>query len=209
MKKFLLPIIIIGLFSCNENDMERVDPGQTGQSGGAGQEDVVTDVYGVQYPSLDPSVIYCGPGWGAKMCHFLHKHDETTWTDAENYYGDFADVKFSNFNYNQSFISFFKLDSIASYCEGWRLGETIYNGAKWNIEIKKDEEDALWFDYEYYGTSQEIEYTINYKYEVLNGLLDFSSSDGRRFTFHPSERNYSKESVETDEIIELEGCMFY
>ncbi|MCR9290930.1 MAG: hypothetical protein NXI23_26470, partial [Bacteroidetes bacterium] len=180
----------------------------TGETGDTGVQNIVTDVYGVQYPSLDPSVIYCGPGWGTKMCHFLHKYDETIWADAENYYSDFSDIKFSNF-WDPYFISFFKLDSLASYCEGWRLGETTYDGIKWNIKIKKDQEDVFWFDYDYYGTSQEIEYTITYKYEVINGLLNFSSTDGQSFIFHPSERNYSEDLLDTDEIIKLEGCIFY
>ena len=51
--------------------------------------------------------------------------------------------------------------------------ENIYDGIKWYITIKKDEEDVLWFDLDYYGTGQEIEYTTTYKYEVIDGLLHF------------------------------------
>ncbi len=183
-------------------------PGQSGQSGeSVGQQDVVTDVYGKEYPTLDPSVIYCGPGWGTKMCHFLHKHDGTIWADAENYHSDFSDIKFENF-WNPYFISFFNIDSITSYCEGWKLGETIYNGVKWDIKIKKDQEDIFWFDYEYYGSSQAIEYTISYKYEIINGLLHFSSSEGQTFTFRPSEKDYSEEIIDTEEIIRFNGCLF-
>ena len=38
---------------------------------------------------------------------------------------------------------------------------------------KKDEEDILWFDLDYYGSSQEIEYTITYKYEVIDVYFIF------------------------------------
>ncbi|WP_271766798.1 hypothetical protein [Aquimarina algiphila] len=203
MKKLLLLFIFFGLFSCTESDKEQFEPEQPEQL------DIVTDVYGVQYPSLDPSVIYCGPGQGAKMCRFLNKYDETIWADTENYYSDFSDIKFSSFTGHPFFISFFNFDSTVSYCEGWKKGETTYDGMKWNINFKRDQEDVLWFDYEYYGSSTEIEYTITYKYEVIDGLLHFSSTDGKTFIFHPSQRNYSKDIVETDEIILLKGCIFY
>ncbi|MEL6864138.1 MAG: hypothetical protein AAFP19_06960 [Bacteroidota bacterium] len=206
MEKLLFLFLFFGLFSCADDD--GIELYYSGEQ--TWEEDVVTDASGREYPFLDPNVVsYCGPGWGRKFCRFLGKYDETIWADAENYYSDFSDVKLSNFSGNEYFISFFNLDSIASYCEGWKLGETTYDGIKWNIKIKKDQEDVLWFDYEYYGFSEEIEYTINYRYEVIDGLLHFSSSDGQTFVFNPSERNYSKDSVRTEEIIQLEGCMFY
>ena len=201
MKKLLLLLLLFGLFACSEGDIEPFEPGSQGT-------DIATDASGRQY-DLDPSVIYCGPGWGRKFCRFLRKYDQTVWADAENYYSDFSDIKFSNFSGNQYFISFLNLDSIASHCEGWKIGETTYNGIKWDIKIKKDEEDVLWFDYDYYGSNEELEYSVAYKYEVIDGLLNFSNSEGQTFIFHPSERNYSKDFVGTDEIIKSEGCMFY
>jgi len=207
MKKLLLLFSLVVFFSCSESDTEQFEPEQSVPSE---WQDIVTDASGRQYPFLDPTVLsYCGPGWGTKMCHFLHKNEGTIWADAENYYSDFSDIQFSNFSNDPYFISFFKLDSIASYCEGWKLGETTYDGIKWNIEIKKDQEDEFWFEYDYYGSSEEIEYSITYKYEVIDGLLHFSSTDGQTFIFHPSERNYSEDIVDTGEIIRLEGCMFY
>ena len=205
MKKLLLLLLFFVLFSCLESDLESdIDQFEPVQ------QDIVTDRSGRQYPFLDPNVIsYCGPGWGRKFCRFLYKYDGTIWADAENYYSDFSDIKFSSFSDNAYFISFFNLDNIASYCEGWKLGETIYDGIKWNIKIKKDQEDVFWFDYDYYGASEEIEYTITYKYEVIDGLLNFSSSEGQTFIFYPSERNYSEEFVDTGEIIKLDGCLFY
>ena len=77
------------------------------------------------------------------------------------------------------------------------------------IKITKDEWDELWFDYDYYGTSNDIEYTITYKYEVIDSLLHFSNTEGQEFIFYPSDKDYSKDIVDTGEIIELEGCMFY
>ena len=71
----------------------------------------------------------------------------------------------------EQYISF-NIGKDISYCKGWKKGENTYDGKKWNIKIKKDEWDT-WFDYEYYGTSQEIEYTITYKYEVIDSLLHF------------------------------------
>ncbi|MCR9288744.1 MAG: hypothetical protein NXI23_15315 [Bacteroidetes bacterium] len=102
MKKLPLLFLFFVLFSCSESDIEHFETGETGDTG---VQNIVTDVYGVQYPSLDPLVIYCGPGWGTKMCHFLHKYDGIIWADAENYYNDFSDVKFSNF-WDPYFISF-------------------------------------------------------------------------------------------------------
>ncbi len=207
MKELPLLFLFFVFFSCSESDVEEFEPRQSGQSE---QQDIVTDASGRQYPFLDPNVLsYCGPGWGRKFCRFLDKYEGTIWADAENYYSDFSDIRLSNFSSNEYFISFFNLDSIASYCEGWKLGETTRDGIKWNIKIKKDQKDVLWFDYDYYGSSEEIEYTITNKYEVIDGLLHFSSTDGQTFIFHPSERNYSKDSVDTDEIIVLDGCMFY
>lgn len=201
MKKIHLFFILFILFSCSESDIEQFDYGEYGQ------EDIATDASGREYPLLDPYKIYCSGGWGRKFCRFLSRYDETTWTDTENYYSDFSDIKFANFP-NQYFISFFNLDKISSYCEGWKLGETTYNGIKWNIEIKKDEVDVFWFEYDYYGSGEEIEYSITYKYEVIDGLLHFSSSEGQSFIFKPSERNYSVDFLDTNEIISLEGCMF-
>ena len=66
----------------------------------------------------------------------------------------------------------------------------------------------MWFDYDYYGSSDEIEYTITYKYEVIDGLLHYSNTDGQSFVFNLSERDYSEDSLETDEVILLDGCMF-
>ena len=137
---------------------------------------------------------------------FLSKYDETMWADTENYYSDFSDIKFERSG--PVFISFFNIDKDVSYCNGWKKEENIYNGIKWYITIKKDEEDILWFDLDYYGSSQEIEYTITYKYEVIDGLLHFSNNEGQKFIFHPSEKNYSRELIDTGEIIEQEGCLF-
>ena len=47
----------------------------------------------------------------------------TIWADSAHYYSEFSDIKFSNFTSDPYFISFFQLDSITSYCKGWRLGE--------------------------------------------------------------------------------------
>jgi len=204
MKKLLLLFSCFVFFSCSESDTEQFEP----RPQDTATDDIVTDASGRQYPGLDPNVVYCGPGWGRKMCRFLRKHDGTIWADAENYYGNFSDIKFSNFNGDPYFISFFNFDPIASYCEGWKRDENTHDGIKWNIKIKRDEEDDFWFDYEYYGASEEIEYTITYKYEVIDGLLNFSNSEGQTFIFNPSEKKYSKDSVDTDEVIVLEGCLF-
>ena len=138
---------------------------------------------------------------------FLYKYDETMWADTENYFSSFSDIKFENAG-SGFFISFFNIDKDVSYCKGWKKEENTYEGKKWNIKMKNDEWDILWFDYEYYGTSQEIEYTITYKYEVIDGLLHFSSSDNQTFIFSPSDKIYSKGLIDTGEIIEQEGCLF-
>ena len=140
---------------------------------------------------------------------FLYKYDDTMWTDTENYYSDFSDIKFKNTGATGYFTSFFNIDKDVSYCNGWKKGENIYDEKKWNIKFKNDEWDILWFDYEYYDTSQEIEYTITYKYEVIDGLLHFSNIEGQSFIFHPSNKIYSRQLIDTGEIIEQEGCMFF
>ena len=167
------------------------------------------DASGLQYPGLgggDDKLIVCNPATlGRKFCRFLRKYDNTIWTDAENYYSDYPDIQFLNGIY---FISFFKIDKDVSYCKGWRPGENTNDGIKWNIDIKRDEEDKFWFDYDYYGTSNEIEYSILYKYEVIDSLLHFSSSDDQNFIFSLSGKNYSEDFIDTGEIIQLEGCTF-
>ena len=131
----------------------------------------------------------------------------TIWADTENYYSDFSDIKFER--NGPVFISFFNIDNDISYCKGWKKEENIYDGIKWFITIKKDEEDVLWFDLDYYGSNQEIEYTITYKYEVIDGLLHFSNTEDQEFIFHPSDKKYSRELIDTGEIIEQEGCLFF
>ncbi len=137
---------------------------------------------------------------------FLSKYDDTMWADTENYYSNFSDIKFER--HGPVFISFFNIDKDVSYCKGWKKEENIYDGIKWYITIKNDEEDVLWFDLDYYGTGQEIEYTTIYKYEVIDGLLHFSNTEGQEFIFYPSDKNYSRELIDTGEIIEQEGCLF-
>ena len=174
---------------------------------GTANQDPFTFASGQQLTALSSNnSVFCG---GRKTCKFLSKYDDTIWADTENYYSDFSDIKFSLFNTGiPHFISFFNLDNDISYCKGWKKGENTYDGIKWNIKIKKDEWDEFWFDYEYYGTSQEIEYTLTYKYEVIDGLLHFSSSDNQTFIFSPSDKNYSRRLIDTGEIIEQEGCLF-
>ncbi len=208
MNKLLVILLLVVLFSCSNSDLEPINSSPPSGSGLVDQ-DVVTDASGRQYPFLDPSVVsYCGPGWGRKFCRFLNKYDETTWEVANNYPTDFSDIRFSNFSGNVYFISFFNYGIDTSYCEGWKIGETNYSGEKWNINIKRDEEDIFWFGYDYYGESEEIEHSVTYKYEVINGLLHFSSSDGSLSIFTPIERNYSEDDIGTGEIVKLEGCMF-
>ncbi|MEL7341568.1 MAG: hypothetical protein AAGM67_13905, partial [Bacteroidota bacterium] len=67
---------------------------------------------------------------------------------------------------------------------------------------------VFWFDFDYYGSGEEIEYTNTYKYEVIDGLLHFSSADSQSVIFHPSEKNYAQDAVGTGKIIELTGCLF-
>ena len=101
------------------------------------------------------------------------------------------------------FSQFFNLFNNEESDVNWELANQINN------HITKDEENIFWFYYDYYGFSEEIEYSITYKYEVIDGLLNFSSSNDQTFIFNPSERNYSKDFIDTGEIIELEGCSFY
>jgi hypothetical protein len=181
---------------------------------GSKNTDPATFASGQQLPVATRSYTnFCNPnGWGRKGCEFLAKYDGTFWADTENYFSSFSDIKFDIdirfFNAGQHFISFFNIGEDISYCKGWKKGENTYDGKKWNIKFKNDEWDILWFDYEYYGISQEIEYTITYKYEVIDSLLHFSSSDGQTFIFSPSDKEYLKGSIDTGEIIQLEGCTF-
>ena len=184
------------VFSCFKTEIVQFETANT---------DPATFANGQQLPTAPRSYLnYCG---APKSCKFLLKYDDTFWEDTENYYGDFSDIRFSN--YAQYFISFFKIDRDISYCKGFKKGENTTDEIKWNIKITKDEWDELWFYYDYYGTNDDVEYTITYKYEVIDGLLHFSNTEGQEFIFHPSKKNYSKDFLETGNIIEQEGCNFY
>ncbi len=203
MQKLPLLLFFLVLFSCSKSYEPLVHPE-------SGELEFATDAAGLQYPGLDPFKIYCGPGWGAKFCRFLTRYDGTMWADADNYYSDFSDIKFEKFSSGLHFISFFNLDNTTSYCKGWKLGENTYDGKRWTIAIKRDEFDLLMFGFDYYGSGETVEYSITYKYEVIDGLLYFSTTEGegQTFVFHPSEKDYSEELLNTDEVIRLEGCLF-
>ena len=181
MKKSITALLCILLSSCLKTDIRQYETWNL---------DPFAKVSGYQVNRLPRQYNVFNAGI------FLNKYDETMWADTENYFSSFSDIKFDIdirfFNAGQHFISFFNIGEDISYCKGWKKGENTYDGKKWNIKIKKDEWDILWFDYEYYGTSQEIEYTITYKYEVIDGLLHFSSSDNQTFIFSPSDKNYSR-----------------
>ena len=191
MPKFCIISLILIIISCYKTDVVQYE---------TWNQDPFTKASGYQVNRLPRQYNVFS---GAK---FLSKHDDTMWSDIENYYSDFSDIKFER--HGPTFISFFNIDKNISYCKGWKKEENIYDGIKWYITFKKDEEDILWFDFDYYGTSQEIEYTITYKYEVIDGLLHFSNSENQSFIFHPSDKNYSRKLIDTDEIIEQEGCLF-
>ena len=190
--------LCILMFSCLKTDIKQYE---------TWNQDPATKVSGLQINAVQSRY---NAHSGKK---FLSKYDETMWADTENYFSSFSDIKFDIdirfFNAAEYFISFFNIGEDISYCKGWKKGENTNDGKKWNIKIKKDEWDILWFDYEYYGTSQEIEYTITYKYEVIDSLLHFSSSDNQTFIFSPSDKNYSRGLIDTGEIIEQEGCLFF
>ena len=198
MLRLFILSLCLSMFSCYKADIVQYQ---------TWNQDPATKVSGLQINAVQRQN---NGGSGKK---FLSKYDETMWADTENYFSSFSDIKFDIdirfFNAAEHFISFFNIGKDISYCKGWKKGENTYDGKKWNIKIKKDEWDILWFDYEYYGTSQEIEYTITYKYEVIDSLLHFSNSEGQKFIFHPSNKIYSRQSIDTGEIIELEGCLFF
>ena len=198
MLRLFILSLCLSMFSCYKADIVQYQ---------TWNQDPATKVSGLQINAVQRQN---NGGSGKK---FLSKYDETMWADTENYFSSFSDIKFDIdirfFNAAEHFISFFNIGKDISYCKGWKKGENTYDGKKWNIKIKKDEWDILWFDYEYYGTSQEIEYTITYKYEVIDSLLHFSNSEGQKFIFHPSNKIYSRLSIDTGEIIEQEGCLFF
>ena len=195
MLRFFILFLCLLMFSCYKTDVVQSQTANT---------DPATFANGQQLPTARRSYLkHCG---AAKSCKFLLKYDDTFWEDTENYYGAFSDIRFSN--YAQYFISFFNIDNDVSYCNGWKAGENSADGKRWNIKFKKDEEDILSFDYDYFGNGDEIEYSITYTYEVINGLLHFSSTDGQTFIFSPSDKKYLKGSIDTGEIFQLEGCTF-
>ena len=191
MKKLFVMSLCIIIFSCFKTDIKQYETWNL---------DPMTKVSGLQVNRLQRQY---NAFYGNR---FLSKYDESIWADTENYYSNFSNIKFERSG--PVFISFFNIDKDVSYCNGWKKEENIYDGIKWYITIKKDEEDILWFDLDYYGSSQEIEYTITYKYEVIDGLLHFSNTEGQKFIFHPSDKNYSRGLIDTGEIIEQEGCLF-
>ena len=191
MKKLFVMSLCIIIFSCFKTDIKQYETWNL---------DPMTKVSGLQVNRLQRQY---NAFYGNR---FLSKYDESIWADTENYYSNFSNIKFERSG--PVFISFFNIDKDVSYCNGWKKEENIYDGIKWYITIKKDEEDILWFDLDYYGSSQEIEYTITYKYEVIDGLLHFSNTEEQKFIFHPSDKNYSRGLIDTGEIIEQEGCLF-
>ena len=191
MKKSLVALLCILMSSCYKADVVQYQ---------SWNSDPFTKASGYQVNRL-PRQYNSFSG-----ARFLSKYDDTMWADTENYYSNFSDIKFERSG--PVFISFFNIDNDVSYCKGWKKEENIYDGIKWYITIKTDEEDILWFDLDYYGTGQEIEYTTTYKYEVIDGLLHFSNTEGQEFIFYPSDKNYSRELIDTGEIIEQEGCLF-
>ena len=191
MKKSLVALLCILMSSCYKADVVQYQ---------SWNSDPFTKASGYQVNRL-PRQYNSFSG-----ARFLSKYDDTMWADTENYYSNFSDIKFERSG--PVFISFFNIDNDVSYCKGWKKEENIYDGIKWYITIKTDEEDILWFDLDYYGTGQEIEYTTTYKYEVIDGLLHFSNTEGQEFIFHPSDKNYSRELIDTADIIEQEGCLF-
>ena len=191
MKKSLVALLCILMSSCYKADVVQYQ---------SWNSDPFTKASGYQVNRL-PRQYNSFSG-----ARFLSKYDDTMWADTDNYYSDFSDIKFERSG--PVFISFFNIDNDVSYCKGWKKEENIYDGIKWFITIKKDEEDVLWFDLDYYGSNQEIEYTITYKYEVIDGLLHFSNTEDQEFIFHPSDKKYSRELIDTGEIIEQEGCLF-
>ena len=192
MLKLFIVFLCSILFSCYKTNVVQYE---------TWNQDPATKVSGLQINAIQSQ--YNAPS-GKK---FLSKYDETMWADTENYYSDFSDIKFEF--HGPVFISFFNIDNEVSYCKGWKKDENIYDGIKWNITFKRDEEDIFWFDYDYYGTSQEIEYTITYKYEVIDGLLHFSNTEEQKFIFHPSDKNYSKGLIDTTIIIWTKILKFY
>ena len=191
MKKSLVALLCILMSSCYKADVVQYQ---------SWNSDPFTKASGYQVNRL-PRQYNSFSG-----ARFLSKYDDTMWADTENYYSNFSDIKFERSGL--VFISFFNIDKDVSYCKGWKKEENIYDGIKWYITIKNDEEDVLWFDLDYYGTGQEIEYTTTYKYEVIDGFLHFSNTEGQEFIFHPSDKNYSRELIDTADIIEQEGCLF-
>ena len=190
--------LCILMFSCLKTDIKQYE---------TWNQDPATKVSGLQINAVQSQY---NAHSGKK---FLSKYDETMWADTENYFSSFSDIKFDIdirfFNAAEHFISFFNIGEDISYCKGWKKGDNTFDGIKWNIKIKKDEWDEFWFDYDYYGTSNEIENSITYKYEVIDSLLYFSNTDGQEFIFHPSDKNYSKDFIDTGEILVSEGCTFY
>ena len=185
MKKILLLITFFIISSCFKSDIVQSQTANT---------DPASMHNGQTFPTKIRSYTnFCAV---PKTCKFLFKYDYTYWSDKENYSSDFSSIRFVNLNNN--FISFYNTDSDISYCEGWKKGDNTSGAIKWNIKIKKDEWDEFWFDYDYYGTEQEIEYTILYKYEVIDSLLHFSNSEGESLIFYP-----------TYEIKDHVNCMLY
>ena len=47
------------------------------------------------------------------------------------------------------------------------------------------------------------------EYKVIEILLHFvRTTEGQKFIFHPSNKNYSRELIDLGEIVEQEGCLF-
>ena len=124
MPRFIIVPLGLMLFSCYKTNVTQYE---------SWNQDPATKASGYQVTRLSRQYNVFG---GAR---FLSKYDDTMWADTENYYSNFSDIKFER--HGPTFISFFNIDKNISYCKGWKKEENIYDGIKWYITFKKDEED--------------------------------------------------------------------
>ena len=178
-------IAILSLLGCSESDNDDIQPQPPAPTSCV---NVVTDAYGRKYPSLEPPASqYCGPGWGRKMCRFLRAHDGTEWVDDGSGGHFLPDVTFSNFSGTPYFITFSSQQPDGPAFDGLKLGEsTAADGTEYTVAIRQDDEGVFSFVYRNYGRTGDLKYTVVHKYELVDELLHFSSSDGRQGIFRPS-----------------------
>ena len=116
MKRLYILFFGFFMFSCLKSDIVQHIDANTDPA-------ILPNGLTFNFLSANYNNIGCGPGWGRKGCYFLNKYNGTIWADSDNYYSAYSDIKFSLFQNDTHFISFFNIDSVPLIVKGGKKGK--------------------------------------------------------------------------------------